>query len=426
MVNIKGITRNYLFDQGILGDVLNSKKIRLKDKIESFNEDYFSKVDEKEFLKDLIQKFSVNPIIFKEDNISRSKLNDIRIDVSHEPGRDVREGEKVYIKGKSVTISVPYKGDLILLNLRASNFYPSGGSRAEVEQDEINVTYEIYGYDDNNKQEAADLINKSFSSDLNIIKRDLEHINNEVDRYSSSLEKFIEEIITNRKKELSIDSDLEKLIQFPLRQREEISKPVKLPIKKKEQIKLKKEAPVKASKEIIEKLALEDYSKIINTIKLMALVMEQSPEAIRDMKEEDLRWLFLIVLNGVYEGIATGETFNYYGKTDVIIKWKGKNLFICECKFWKGKEGFLETIDQLQKYVTWRDTKTAIVVFNKNKVFTDVLEKIKKYTEEHNCFGRFLGTKEETIFSYEFHHKKDKERKFLLTIMAFDVPKKVG
>jgi hypothetical protein len=333
-------------------------------------------------------------------------------------------GEKISVRGKSITISIPYEGDTILFNFRSSNFVPTGFSKADIGQRDISITYEIYSYDDNSKQ-TGDLISDTFDRDLHVIKTDLAHINNEVTRYNHSLEKYIKDIITRRRKELLIDSDLEKSIRFPLKQRKEIPEPVKLPIKKKEQIKLKKEGPTIKGKEVIEELALEDYSKIINTIKLMDLVMEQSPAAIKDMKEEDLRWLFLIVLNGVYEGLATGETFNYYGKTDIIIKWKGKNLFICECKFWDGKGSLLDAIDQLQKYITWRDTKTAIVVFNRNKVFTDVLKKIQKYIKEHNCFERFIGTEEETIFRYEFHHKKDKERKFLLTIMAFDIPKEV-
>ena len=423
MVQIIRITRNTLFNQGILSDVLDSKRYQLKGVIESYQKDFISKIDESELIKDLFQKFSINPIILNEKTITRSKLIDIKVDVSR--GRDTIRGRPITIRGKSIIISIPYEGNVILFNLRASNLFPCGFSKAEVGQSEIRITYEIHSYDDNTKQEAADLINRTFKNDLHMIKRDLIHINNEVKSYNSSLEKLIKENLKIRKKELSIDSDLEELIKFPLKQRQKIPEPVNLSIKRKP-IKLKQKDSSIADKEAIEKLALKDYSKIINTIKLMALVMEQSPEAIKDMQEEDLRWLFLIVLNGSYEGLATGETFNYYGKTDIIIKWKGKNLFICECKFWKGKEGFLETIDQLQKYITWRDTKTAIIIFNKNKVFTDVLTKIKNYMKEHNCFEKFLGTEEETIFRYEFHHKKDKERKFLLTIMAFDIPKEVA
>ena len=64
--------------------------------------------------------------------------------------------------------------------------------------------------------------------------------------------------------------------------------------------------------------------------------------------------------------MATGETFNYGGKTDILIRYQGNNIFIGECKFWKGPKSYLETIDQILRYVTWRDTKVAIFVFCKD------------------------------------------------------------
>jgi hypothetical protein len=57
------------------------------------------------------------------------------------------------------------------------------------------------------------------------------------------------------------------------------------------------------------------------------------------------------------------------GKTDILIRIDGKNIFIAECKFWTGPKGFTETIDQLLGYLSWRDTKAAIVMFNRKKGF---------------------------------------------------------
>jgi hypothetical protein len=70
-------------------------------------------------------------------------------------------------------------------------------------------------------------------------------------------------------------------------------------------------------------------------------------------------------LNGVFKGQATGETFNFQGKTDILIRVDEKNVFIAECKFWKGEKVFIGTIDQLLSYLSWRDTKAAVIVFRK-------------------------------------------------------------
>jgi hypothetical protein len=88
-------------------------------------------------------------------------------------------------------------------------------------------------------------------------------------------------------------------------------------------------------------------------------------------------------LNGQYEGKATGETFNGEGKTDVLIRHEGGNIFIAECKFWRGEKAFLETIDQVLSYLSWRDTKAALSISNKNRDFSSVLAKIKQVAPTH-------------------------------------------
>ena len=51
------------------------------------------------------------------------------------------------------------------------------------------------------------------------------------------------------------------------------------------------------------------------------------------MKNRYVR-IFWFELNGHYEGGASGETFNYEGKTDILIRVQGKNIFIAECEYW--------------------------------------------------------------------------------------------
>jgi hypothetical protein len=154
----------------------------------------------------------------------------------------------------------------------------------------------------------------------------------------------------------------------------------------------------------------------------MALVLERSPSAFEGMKEEDLRQHFLVQLNAQYEGMATAETFNFQGKTDILIRYEGKNVFIAECKFWKGEKAFLSTIDQLLKYTTWRDIKTAILLFNRGKNFSAVLEKIPQVVKSHECYKRDIERKEETEFRYVLHQPDDPNRELILTVIAFNIP----
>jgi hypothetical protein len=142
------------------------------------------------------------------------------------------------------------------------------------------------------------------------------------------------------------------------------------------------------------------------------------------MEEEDLRQHFLVQLNGQYEGQATGETFNYQGKTDILVRWEGKNVFIAECKFWNGPKSLEKALEQLLGYAAWRDTKTALLVFNRRKNFSTILEKIPEVIESHPNYKRKLPyEKSETGFRFVLHHPDDPDRELILTVMAFDVPK---
>ena len=169
-------------------------------------------------------------------------------------------------------------------------------------------------------------------------------------------------------------------------------------------------------------LAREDYEEILRIMKSMVQVMELSPHAFRDMGEEDLRTHFLVQLNGRFSGQATGETFNFQGKTDILIRTAGKNVFIAECKFWKGETGFLATVDQLFSYLSWRDTKAAILMFNRNNDFSAVLEKIRDIVPRHPSFKRELGKADETTFRYVLAQPNDSSREIAVTVLAFDVP----
>ena len=68
---------------------------------------------------------------------------------------------------------------------------------------------------------------------------------------------------------------------------------------------------------------------------------------------------------GAFTGQGNRRDFNFQGKTDILIRFEERDILVAECKFWKAK-AFLETIDQLLSYLSWRDTKAALIIFNRN------------------------------------------------------------
>jgi hypothetical protein len=165
------------------------------------------------------------------------------------------------------------------------------------------------------------------------------------------------------------------------------------------------------------------HQHILSVIEGMVNVVELSPRTFHDIDEEALRTHFLVQLNGHYEGGATGETFNYEGKTDVLIRSEGRNIFIAECKFWGWPAKFIETIDQLLGYLSWRDSKAAILLFNRNKDFSKVVDAIPGIVKSHPNFQKEEGKRGGTSFRYTFRHRDDLAKTLHVTVMAFDVPR---
>ena len=168
--------------------------------------------------------------------------------------------------------------------------------------------------------------------------------------------------------------------------------------------------------------AIEHYEQAIQIMQDMALVMERSPEAFKSMDEEALRQHFLVQLNGQFEGKATGETFNMSGKTDILLREGDRNVFIAECKFWKGPKAFDEAVDQLLGYLTWRDSKSVILVFNRGTDTSTVIKGINQKMTEHTCYKRVVDWNNESGLRYVFHTQGDTNREMTITVLIFHVP----
>lgn len=264
-------------------------------------------------------------------------------------------------------------------------------------------------------------IEAEFRRNLANIKTNVEWINRNVAQFNSSLRNKAKARIENRRGKLLRDQNLVASLGFPLRRRENPPQTYTVPVIRK---KVTTVMPPTATAAYAPEpaLDLQVYEDILSIMSNMVAVMERSPSAFRGMQEEDLRMHFLVQLNGQYEGQATGETFNFEGKTDILIRVDGRNVFVAECKFWGGPKAFSEAIDQVLGYTTWRDTKTALVIFNRERSLSTVLERIPEVAKEHPNFKRQLPYSSETGFRFVLGHRDDMNRELILTVLVFEVP----
>lgn len=166
------------------------------------------------------------------------------------------------------------------------------------------------------------------------------------------------------------------------------------------------------------------YYQILDKISSYGQNLEKYRDLYEKFDEEGFRNFFLPYLNSISTNYtATGETFNKIGKTDILIQdGNGKNVFIAECKLWKGEGEIDNAINQLlERYVTWRDEKVAVIIFNKTvKKFGEVVEKAVNAFKVHKNFKQYVGQRDETSHSFIFTNPDDPTRIIKLELMLFN------
>lgn len=337
-----------------------------------------------------------------------------KVDVSHDHRYfSPMDGRRNMVDGSTVEIEVPFTGDPQLFNVRpttASMSPPKAGIRGNA------LLLKFTGVN-----QSADEVKSKIESELSQIETHLERLRGSATILNASLKGIATSAIESRRQKLLANQNLVSSLGFSLKKNPNSSETYTAPSVRRKLV----PTPPPASGKPYEpepSLSTNDYDHILDVIQNMAHVMERSPAAFQSMDEETLRTHFLVQLNGQYEGQATGETFNYEGKTDILIRQDDRNIFIGECKFWSGPKKHTDTIDQLLGYSSWRDTKVAVLVFNRNRDMSKVLETAHEATSNHSNCKKIIGKQSETSFRYLFSHRDDANREMTLSLMIFDVP----
>jgi len=315
--------------------------------------------------------------------------------------------------GTAIEVSIPFNGEPEAFKIQPSMFTlnpPCG----KVENGQLVLRIE-------GTELTAEQVQSEIDRALTHIENCLTNLRTNVQDLNNSIATIARNAIEQRRQKLLADRSLVSSLGFKMKEREGSPRTYVAPEVRRKISRALPPASTTAYKPE-PTLSASDYEHILGVIENMARVMELSPSAFASMDEETLRSHFLVQLNGHYEGQATGETFNYEGKTDILIRSDGRNIFIAECKYWGGAKKLLDTLDQLLGYSSWRDTKVAVIVFNRNKDFSKVLKTIEETIRIHPNWKRDLGPQSETNFRYIFSHRDDASREMTLKVLTFNVP----
>ncbi len=405
----------YPFNDGDTFATFRNITGKVTQEIQSLDNEYVLKASITELENYYINNVTINPLILHSDQYYIENQSGTDIDVSHDFRRAVFPGERAIVRGTRLDIAVPYEGENILWKIRPSTFSVSGYPEIEVRDDTIVIT--ISFPDDSASPESlkAD-INRKITSLAEAVR----HLSHDVDNHNNTAPQLIKSALLQKRQLAESTTGVVSALGIPIKRRE---KPLSYtaPIKHRESPVSKPRVQTETYKpEPV--LSEDEYQHILEVMRSMSLVIERNPAAFSSLDEEAIRTHFLLQLNGHYNGTAIGETFNASGKTDILIRVDNRNIFIAECKFWRGVKTFNEAIDQLLGYLSWRDTKCALLVFNKTKDSSSIRQKM------HDTMTARPEHKKTVLFNphgdarYIFVKEADPGREIIITTQLYDMP----
>ena len=398
-----------LFQKGNVIQLEEALKESITKKIHGLNDDYVLNVSEDEYIDYLTEEFHLDCPVIMYDEKSIEPRN-VLVSPEYLPRSWFYYDERD-VESKMYRLHIPFQGDSELLRFCPNPFSLSGWSNFTISYDSVYV--DILDIDGDAKK-----VKRECDSYVNTLREMMSSLEKNYSFINKIMPDHIRSMFTKRKKQIQKEHkelvDIGIPIKGQMRQNTYSVPTVQRSFK-----------PVpKPTKTIIEPptptMADKEYQDILSALNTTGQNLERFPNTHKGKDEQSIRDLFLVQLATSFtDYTSTGEAFNHKGKTDLMVKNGDDILFIAECKFWKGAKALIDAISQLLSYLTWRETKTALLIFNRDIAMTIALQSIEGAISKHPNYlsGKKNG---DTRFDCIFHLNEDKSRHVRMAIFVFD------
>ena len=401
-----------LFNRGELRDYFAGRIQSRLNVLEHMPEDEVLSRSTDDIVSQLVEWARLSPLTIGEDavegGVAETKVTRY----------DAFDRKQYKAAGLEVHAVFEYTGDTDLLFYKPSTRLMTRFD-AEVEHGRITVQVEQSG---STPDPAA--TRQAIDREIGNLRTMAAHAAADVQGFNSSLDDSLRPAVERRKKFLQDRRDLAGALGFPLKKRTDAPAPVPM---QRQAMGVQRSQPVAQRPPYRDEPALTQaqYEDAITVISSAMLSMERTPSVVAGKDEEDLRDYILVMLNGTFQGTATGETFVKSGKTDVLVRVEDRHVFVGECKWWKGAKALGAGIDQLLGYLPWRDEKAALIVFIDNRDASAVFDKVEESVKVHTAFKRRgHATPDKTKRrNFILGHPEDSEREIQLAVLFAVLPK---
>ena len=352
------------FAEGDLDATLRDHGAKIVERVETLDPQLV-RFSSESVVDELLREAMIVPLSFRWDEISRTAPTETTLD-------STQFGQRNSVRGKSITLVIPFSGDPKLFECRANSFTYSGFPFGLVlRQNTMRV--EIKG-----RELTAELINNELQKFRQMVEQQAAWSRADVENWTNQFRADLQSRVAQRKQQLDELAELDAALNIPLTP--SVTNRVDVPL---EPRRLRLAPVIAAPLKSDPRIADANYKEILAIISNLGRAQERLPRTASKFNEEELRDLILFTLNANFAGAARGEAFSGNGKTDIFLEWDGNNAFIAECKVWRGQKQFSEAIDQLLSYTVWRDSKAALILFIRSHGATDVIEKAKAALADH-------------------------------------------
>ena len=406
------ISRGDLFQRGDTGNLADSLKQDISNTIKKLDDEYVLNVSENQYIEYLIEKYKIEcPVVqFDKPVLDKKKM---LVSVEYLPYQFKFAANEV-LERTVYKLCIPFSGDAELLRYLPSTFNLGGWGYFVISGHEICMDI----LDTNNDGES---VKRECQSNMNTLKDMMGYLERDIERINQTMPQFIRQAFVGRKERIKKENDVVASIGIPLRSNN-IPNTYSVPT-----LVRRFEKPIVNNPHEVKSLTptmVDDvYQDVLSAINTLGQNIERYPKTIENQDEETIREQLLTQLSTTFKSCSsTGESFNHDGKTDIMIKHGNDILFIAECKVWKGAKKLNEAINQLLTYLTWRDSKTALLIFNKDTNVQTIIDSIQESIPSHPNFVKLVKQRNKGWYDYIFHLNNSTEE-IKLAVMVFDFKK---
>ena len=410
---------DYLFCEGDLDATLRAHQSSISAKIDAIPRDQFMNAQPEEIIDNILSSMTVEPLVIYEDRAEMDQ-RETKIDVSAWRDRNpFGDRGPIFVPGVAVSVSIPFTGDSSLWKLRPNQWqsvFPNANVANSRGENSGHVKFDMVQPTD----EAPERFKARLDEELKTIRFYLQSQKQQIEGFNAGLRPQVLASVSARRTRIQKHEGLNDIMGIPLKRKD--GAPAFAPVKITRKLVRPLPPPPKSGYKPEPGITEEDYSHILSVIRHEGRTFETTPKTYAVHDEESLRDILLAHLNGHYQGDATGEAFRRSGKTDIRIEDDTRAAFVAECKIWKGQKELSQAIDQLLGYLTWRDRKAAIVVFNKhNAKFSGILESVPGVFEAHPRFKRSRVVEGSGEWQFDLTSREDEGRQVTVHVFVFNL-----